>query len=79
MRYVALITFLVLVVSLFSGSIFERFVIITAAYHSTYMMEESQFNTDILIIIASYIIENSIVFSTLIFVSWATFKNRKLE
>ena len=79
MRYVALITFLGLVVSLFSGSIFERFVIITAAYHSSYMMEDSQFNTDILIIIASYIIENSIVFSALIFVSWATFKNRKLK
>lgn len=79
MRYVAFTTFLVLVVFLFSRSIFEKFVIITAAYHSSYMMENSQFNTDILIIIASYIIENSIVFSALIFVSWVTFKNRNLE
>lgn len=79
MRYVALITFLVLIVSLFSGSIFEKFVIITASYHRDVFMGESQFNTDILIIIVSYIIEKSVLFSALVFVSWAIFKNKKLE
>ena len=79
MRYVALITFLVLIVSLFSGSIFEKFVIITASYNRDVFMGESQFNTAILIIIASYIIEKSVLFSALVFISWAIFKNKKLE
>ncbi|WCO03216.1 hypothetical protein [Psychroserpens ponticola] len=73
------ITFLVFIVSLFSGSMFEKLVIINASYHRDYMMETNQFNTDIIIIIASYIIENSILFSALVFVSWAIFKNRKLD
>lgn len=79
MRNVLLITFLTVIVSLFSGSMFEKFVIITASYHRSSWMENSQFNSEILIIIASYIIENSILFCALVFVSWVVFKNKQLE
>ena len=79
MRYVALVTFIVLIISLFSGSMFEKFVIITASYHRDYFMGNSQFNSDILIIIASYIIENSVVYSALVFLSWVIFKEKELE
>jgi hypothetical protein len=80
MRYVALITFFVLIISLFSGSIFERFVIIFAAHNSRdFWTENSKYNKDIFILIASYIIEKSVLYSALVFVSWAIFKGKKLD
>nr|WP_321226119.1 hypothetical protein [uncultured Psychroserpens sp.] len=79
MRYVALITFLVLIVSLFSGSIFEKFVIITASYHRDYLPSSYQINNSIILSVVLYIFKYVILFSALVFVSWAIFKNKKLE
>ena len=79
LRYVGLITCVVLFVSLFSGSVFERLVIITAAYNRDYFLEESQFNTDLIIIVSSYIIEKTVLFCALVFTIWAINREPKLK
>ena len=79
MRYISVVTFLVLLTSLFSGSHLEQFVIMIASYHRDYLPSDYTMNTSILLNIIIYIVENSILFSALVFVSWAVFKNKHLE
>lgn len=76
--YVFIVTLLVLIVSLFSASIFEKYVIIIASYSRDHFEDNSQLTSDIMIIIAAYIIENTILFSALVFISWFIFKHKKV-
>ncbi|WP_040281804.1 hypothetical protein [Psychroserpens damuponensis] len=79
LKYITLITFLVLIVSLFSGTIIERFVIITASIHRDTFAESTLSETNVLLLILLYIIEKTVLFSALVFVSWAIYKNKKLD
>lgn len=74
---VFIVSCLVLIVSLFSATFIERFVIISTSYSRDYYDDNSQLTTDIAFIIASYIIENMVLFSALVFISWFIFKKRK--
>ncbi|MFT5846286.1 MAG: hypothetical protein ACI902_000328 [Psychroserpens sp.] len=83
MRYVTLITFLDLVVSLCSGSILEQFIIVITSIHRDYLPSDYTMNNNIILSITLsiifYIFKFEVLFSALVFVNWAIFKNKKLE
>jgi hypothetical protein len=83
MRYVTFITFLDLVVSLCSGSILEQFIIVITSIHRDYLPSDYTMNNNIILSITLsiifYIFKFEVLFSALVFVNWAIFKNKKLE
>lgn len=78
-RFIGLITLSVLIVSLFSGPLIEKFIIITTSFHRDYLPSNYSMNTSIFLSVLVYTVKNICLFSALVFVSWAIFKNKKLE
>ncbi|WP_298901819.1 hypothetical protein [uncultured Psychroserpens sp.] len=70
MRYIGLLILPIAILTLFSGAMFEKLVIISASFHRDVISEGSQFGTDLFFILALHIIETCVVFSALVFVSW---------
>lgn len=77
LRVIFVITFLVMIVSLFSASFMERLAIISAAFHRDSFQENVNLTTDIVILIISSVAENTILFSALALLSWFVFKIKK--
>nr|WP_321234889.1 hypothetical protein [uncultured Psychroserpens sp.] len=79
LRFLIPLTFLIAILTLFSGAMFEKLVIINASYHRGDWSGDSRFEYEFLLIIALHIIEKCVLFSALVFGSWAIFKAPKLE
>ncbi|WP_298896367.1 hypothetical protein [uncultured Psychroserpens sp.] len=79
MRYVGLLMIPISIATLFSGAMFEKLVIINSSYHRSVFSEDSQFESEMLLIVASHIIETCILFCALVFISWAIRREPKLK
>ena len=79
MRYIGLLIIPIALLTLFSGAMFEKLVIISASFHRDVFTENSQFEIELFLILASHIMQTCVVFSALVFVSWMFRKKLKTD